>query len=411
MQPPRAEARLLLDACRVAPLKERGAAPSIAAATPATRPAAAPAAAVSPSQPDIDWERLLAAAERHAVAPLLARHLASSPCGAPSHVLAALRARYDVNALRNITLARHLAELLRGLAAHGVKAMPVKGPALAIAAYGDLALREFGDLDVVVHPGDFDRARALLGEWGYVPVAALSGVGERTLRATDHHLPLVGPDDGVKVELHWTLGRGRLGRDDAWVWSNVRPVLILGLEAPTLSWSALLVYLCAHGAAHCWLRLGWIRDVAGVLQAAPAGELRGAVELAAAASCRRRLALGIALAHELLGAPVPEGLEQGDDDATIALLAGQVRTALFAEDGKGIAGWMAFQCRTLDTILDRAGYCLHVLAAPHVADVEAVALPGWLRGLYYVVRPARLLAIRAGARRTPRPSGPGGDED
>ena len=107
---------------------------------------------------------------------------------------------------------------------------------------------------------------------------------------------------------------------------------------------------------------------------------------------------------------MPEGLGHGDDHPTIALLTDYVRAALFAEGGMGIAEWMAFQCRTLDSMLDRTGYCLHVIAAPHVADVEAVALPGWLRGLYYVVRPARLLARRARALGTPRPSGPGGDE-
>lgn len=322
-------------------------------------------------------------------------------------MLATLGARFDRNALRNVFLARHLAELLRRLARDGVRAMPIKGPVLAIAAYGDLALREFGDLDIVVHPRDFDRARSLLGAWGYRPESELTSAGERALRASDHHIPLVSGDGQVKVELHWSLGRGRLGRDDEWVWSNVRPVTVLGMELPALSESALLVYLCAHGAAHGWRNLGWIRDVAGVLLSASEGKLRDAPELAAAARARRRLALGVALAHELLGAPIPEGLEhlrghKASDYRAVRRLMDEVRAALPVDDEPTALGSLSFQCRTRDTLRGRAGYCLRVMAAPHVADVEWVSLPRPLRWVYYLARPARLVAKRV--RRVPAPT-------
>lgn len=364
------------------------------------------------SQPGMDWSWLLATADRHAVTPLLARRLSRHPAGAPPHILAALREKFDTNALRNLALARQLAELLQRLGELGVAAVPIKGPVLALSAYGDLTLREFADLDIVVHPDDFGRARSLFGEWGYRPLAALTSVGERALRSSDHHLPLVNQKERVVVELHWMLGRGRLGRDNSWVWGNMRPLSILGLEVPTLSWSALLVYLCVHGAGHGWARLGWIRDVAGVLSAAPAGQLHTAGELAAAVGARRRLALGVTLAHELLGAPVREELDRrlrGNGGGvpsragrSVAELAAEVRSRLFAHDTAGLARWVAFQCRTREKVLDRARYCLYILAAPHVADVEAVKLPGWLRGLYYVVRPARLVARRARALRAAR---------
>jgi hypothetical protein len=358
----------------------------------------------------VNWDGVLAAAERHSVRPLLTRYLAVRPDGVPPHVLAALRARFDRNALRNVFRTRYLADLLQRLAHEGVRAMPIKGPVLAIAAYGDLALREFGDLDIVVHPREFDRARSLLGAWGYVPEAQLTSAGERALRASDHHLPLLSGDGQVKVELHWTLGRGRLGRDDAWVWSNVRPVSILGMALPALSESALLVYLCAHGAAHGWRNLGWIRDVAGLLRSTPEGKLRDAPALAAAASARRRLELGVTLAHELLGAPIPAyGEEPNDrtmpDYRAVRRMLTEVRAALPVEDDPTVLESLSFQCRTRDTVRDRIAYCAEVLAAPHVADVERISLPHPLRWAYYIVRPARLVAKRL--RRVPVPgSGP-----
>ena len=376
----RPEQALLLDACRVAPDSRARTAPA-------------------PADPATDWPRLLADAERHRVSPILTRHLSRLPAGVPADVLATLRARFDANSLRNTVLARDLAELLQRLSEHGVDAMPIKGPVLAISAYGDLALREFGDLDIVVRTSDFHQARALLGGWGFRPSTPLSAAGERTLLASDHHLALSSPGDRITVELHWSLDNLRPGRrlDGDWVWSNARRVALLGSEVAALSWSALLVYLCVHGAKHGWSSLGWIRDVAGVLGAAPPGELHAAASIAAEASAERRLALGALLAHELLGAPLPAGLVLRTDAAVPALVR-DVRARLFADEPMGHARSMAFQCRTLDRARDRVGFCMHLVASPHVADVEELRLPSGLRLLYYVLRPLRLIAKRAGAR-------------
>ncbi len=372
---------ILLDACRVTPAPD-----SISG--------------------DADWPAIVEAAELHAVTPLLARRVAARPEGIPPEAVAALRARYDANSLRNIALTGELTELLARLASAGVDAMPIKGPALALSAYGDLALREFGDLDIVVRSAEFDRARELLGEWGYEPATPLSAAGERALRFSDHHLPLVHRKSRVMVELHWSLDNRRPGRrlDGEWVWANARMVPLLGRELPALSWSALLVYLCVHGAKHGFTLLCWIRDIAGVLAAAPEGELAAAPDLAAAAAARRRLALGILLAQELLGAPARDDLELAGDSA-VAPLAREVLSAIADGAELGRARWMMFQCGTFDTLRDRAGYCWHIAAAPHVADVEAVPLPGWLRWTYYAVRPLRLAAKGAGSLRPRRAGG------
>lgn len=387
----------LLDACRVA--HPAGVAPG-RAGDPAPDPT--PLSTIG----DDDWTRLLDAARHHGVTPLLARWLATRPAAdVPRPIRDTLRERYDANALRNIAFTHQLIDLLELLASHSIGAMPIKGPALAISAYGDLALREFGDLDVVVHPADFDRARELLHREGYRPLAKLSSSGERALRSSDHHLPLVHAESGVMVELHWSLDNSRRGRvlDGEWVWANARTVSLLGRELPSLSWSALLVYLCVHAAKHGLTRLAWIRDVAGVLAAAPAGELADATRIASAAAAERRLALVTTLASELLGAPLPAELRLHDGPA-LAALRRDVRSALSAGGPTSLVGFAAFQCRTFERLRDRAGYCLHILAAPHVADVETVALPRWLAGTYYVLRPARLVAKRARSLLGTRPS-------
>ena len=376
---------LLLEACSF----ERGDRPLVPGGQPAS---------------SLDWQWLLSAAELHAVSPLLSRRLRDEPAGVPADVLATLRARFDANSLRNMAMARDLADLLERLGENGVDAIPIKGPTLAISAYGDLALREFGDLDIVVRSTDLARARELFAAWGFRPATQLTPAGEAALLGSDHHIPLLGPGDRITVELHWSLDNLRPGSrlDGEWTWSNARRVQLLGRDVASLSWSALLVYLCVHGAKHGWNRLGWICDVAGVLASAPERELSQAPLIAAAVGAERRLALGVRLAHELLGSPLLPELKHREDGVVSALVR-DVRARLFSEEPPHRVASLVFQCRTLDRARDQLGFAFHVLAAPHVADVQDVRLPERLGWLYRVVRPARLLVRGVTSLARPRP--------
>ena len=82
---------------------------------------------------------------------------------------------YQMNlAVRNLGLTGELMRVLRLFAEHRVLALPFKGPTLAQFAYGDVALREFGDLDLLLQESDFPRARSLLVDQGYRPHYALT---------------------------------------------------------------------------------------------------------------------------------------------------------------------------------------------------------------------------------------------
>ena len=61
---------------------------------------------------------------------------------------------------------------------HGITAIPYKGPALALQVYGDLKLRSFVDLDVLVRRSDAARAGTLLAARGYRPHLQLSPAQE-----------------------------------------------------------------------------------------------------------------------------------------------------------------------------------------------------------------------------------------
>ncbi len=83
----------------------------------------------------------------------------------------------------NILLTHELQKLLALFADNDVRAVPYKGPALALQLYGNVALRQFSDLDILVHPRDVLRARDLLLAEGYAQLPPLTDGQQAVLLA------------------------------------------------------------------------------------------------------------------------------------------------------------------------------------------------------------------------------------
>ena len=134
---------------------------------------------------DLDWDHLVDEARRHGVDARLCRHLAAvGPPRVPAAALDRLRAHAETNAVRNRMLAAELAKVLAALEGRGVAAMPYKGPVLAASVYGDLSLRRFADLDVLVRRSDVLRTKAALAPLGYAPRLTLTAAQERAYLAS-----------------------------------------------------------------------------------------------------------------------------------------------------------------------------------------------------------------------------------
>ena len=123
---------------------------------------------------------------------------------AADQVSSELRERIDsavaLNGRRALVLEKLLDDALAALAAHGIAALPFKGPRLASAAHGDPALRSSIDLDVLVAPAELRAAASALAAVGFTP-------GVDRLRADglpELHLTLVHREPWApRLDLHW----------------------------------------------------------------------------------------------------------------------------------------------------------------------------------------------------------------
>ena len=344
---------------------------------------------------DLDWGYLTTMAHRHSLIPLLYYHAnAVCPEAVPSQVLSQLRHRNDENTRQSLLLTGELLKLMDLLKAQGIQAIPFKGPTLALRAYGDVALRQFGDLDVLVHKQDVLKVKELLVREGFKPTPDLTSAQEAALLRFDCAYNF-GNDKNVLFDVHWNFAAPYFSFqfDVDRLWERLEPVTINGRQLPGLSSEDLLLALCLHGSTHFWDRLGWIGDVAGLIDRRRDIDWQSVLNNATRQGSRRILSLGLSLARELLEVPIPpEVLRTVQKDTVVRTLAEQVQQRLFAQDlpRSGILDGALLQLRMRERRRDRLRSSLRLVATPRVYDWMFLPLPDRLFFLYYLLRPLRL---------------------
>lgn len=347
---------------------------------------------VTPVAEPVMWEALIELAAFHRVAPLLDRALRDHcPPELPAAVRAELAAYARSLANRSLLLTGELVRVLKDLDMHGISALPFKGPALACLLYGDPALRHFDDLDILVRPSNYQAAQQCLLARGYQ-------LQER--RAFHTSLMLARGNCEIVVELHEDIMPALFPfrTDRQGIWERCGTFALGGLPMRTLAPEDLLLFLCVHGSRHLWLRLQWICDIAQLLRRAPSLDWELTLTQARRAGGQRMLLLGVVLAHDLLGAPLPpEIVQQARRDPRTMALARQVHWRLFEGPLQRFKPWkdVQFRAQLIDRVRDRLLYAasiwLKLLLTPTADDWNCLPLPRALFPLYYVLHPFRVV--------------------
>lgn len=344
----------------------------------------------------LDWDFIINSAEIHGLVPLLYTHLnARAPEKVPPAVYEKLREQFRRISALNVYLSGELRRLLKLFAAHGIEAIPYKGPALALKAYGQIALRHFGDLDIIVRRSDVARVVELLTAEGYALHPPLNGVQQGMMLRTQCNLPFTRDAHRLIVEIHWRVSARLFSSpiDEESLWKNLRKESFEGTEINALAPEDLLLSLCVHGAKHLWERISWITDIAQLLEVESHLNWPRLLERARRTGTERMLLLGLRVARDLVGARLPAEVEaQTEADAEIVSLANQIYARLLADasDASGISGYFMFQLKARSRLRDKFNYCRYVVS-PTEEDLTLLKLPAPLSFVYYLLRPLRML--------------------
>jgi hypothetical protein len=360
----------------------------------------------------LDWARLVSAADRHGLLPLLCTHLkAHAPDLTPAPWLDFLEQRFRENHGNAMYLAGILVKVLALFESNGISAFPYKGPVLAQELYGNLALRPFGDLDILLRHRDIPRAAGLLAAHGFVPEAGSAinagpDPAPETLDAAGQ-FGFLADDGAALVELHSEVTLRHFPRAPDPDRFFIRPasVTVAGRPIPTLRPEALLLFLCVHGAKDFWGRLKWICDISEFLRVHRHLDWTDLRAQARSLGCERMLNLGLILARDLLECALPDPLQRAcESDAEAGRLAAWLARSLF-DDAAAMTAFerFIFRVRTHPRRWQGVGYALRLTVTPAEEDRALTSLPRALAPAYALLRPFRLLHKYGIGRRRPNP--------
>jgi hypothetical protein len=197
-----------------------------------------------------DWQRIVEAAQKQSVAPMLYARLKERGITPSPMAVQRLREIYLASIKRNTRLLHEVGNILSAFQAADIPVIPLKGACLAEAVYGNLALRQIGDVDLLVKPADLTKALDVLRTLGY---AAKHSFEIESERQESQHMPQLSKRGGVTLEIHWTIvnPRNKVHFDESdldQVWLRAAPAKIGGVQVLMLSPMDLLWHLCLHAS-------------------------------------------------------------------------------------------------------------------------------------------------------------------
>lgn len=309
---------------------------------------------------------------------------------------------------KNLFLTQQLIEIVKILEKVEIPILPFKGTTLAMQAYGNLALRDYCDLDILIQPKHFDEAVRVLSQNGFAPIGKINRLKRNILFFnTRKDVGLVGKNEIVRIELHWKLSGSHFAMpleiDE--LWKRLETINLGGTELYALPFNDLFIYLCLHGSRHAWEKLSWICDLHElILTTENSGKKINWIEVQKHAEnygCVKVLELGLFLVHEFYNLKTNfSNFEQIQNNSAYEKIAEQVKRKAFSKNktSSNIDDWYLYHLSLKERKIDQLKlhlryffWYLKIIFKPNSLDKSVFHLPNFLYPIYYILRPIRLL--------------------
>jgi hypothetical protein len=342
----------------------------------------------------IDWAVLSSLAEAHSVRLRLIHALSELHwIGIPAETKRSLLVFLQLHKVHCLQVAGELIRVSDQLSQRAIRFATFKGASLAVGLYGDLSLREFDDIDLIVDKQQIACVEDILSSLGYRPALGSSVFREAFLSYQRQFTFVRENDASLAIDLHWHFA-GRcmpfpISSDE--IWNNLDQLHIGGRVVPTLGRADLGLLLAGHGAKEGWRRLGWLGDFAMFIEKNPDLDWRTLLHRARRRASGRSLLVGWQLAAQLLGTRVDARLlELAENNirargAAEALMP-RIRTGYPVTGSEGVFG----EPKLNENWLQRVRALGSLIITRTIGDYVSMPLPRPLWRIYHLTRPFRL---------------------
>jgi hypothetical protein len=345
----------------------------------------------------VDWDLLLETAGRHGLGALLYWNISDIGGGVvPTQVLTRLEGRYKSNAIWSLALNAELVRVVRAFHQRSIAVLAYKGPILAASLYGDVAMREMCDLDLLVRTVDVRKAIDTLLELQYEPLYVLSGQQQAALLRNECERQFQSRTGVFVVDLHWNVVPPHLCLrfDFESLWRDRVCVTLGSTQIATLCAEDLVLVLSVHGGKHLWQRLCWLADFARCAATISTEKWESVLQRANNVRGRRLLALAVFLTRQLLGQHFPSVVEDElKFDGTVQRVGRAICdhwARKLDADSEDPVRWLAL-VQLADSKWDGARCMYRYASSSGISEWSLIRLPKPMFWLYPAVRMSRLL--------------------
>jgi hypothetical protein len=343
---------------------------------------------------NFEWANLLGMADDHGTSALLNRNLSRMGEVVPVEVLEKLRQRYELNVHKSLFLARELIRILDCVDGLGANAVCYKGIALSEIYYGDMALRQAGDIDLFIRKRDVGRVKDAVGRLGFTSRVPIPPAAEEDYIASGYEWSFDCAAGRGLLELQWALQPNFYAVDFEMegLFERAMSAEVAGRSVKIPTAEDWLLVLSLHAAKHVWARLIWLCDIVQILKRENLDWdcVRGqAREL----GIERILRVTVLLGERLLAGAIPAGIEQWvRADPAAESFADEIGEALASGVSYDVqqVSYFRLMMRLRERRVDRWRFFTRLAFTPGPGEWEAVRLPKVLFPLYRVVRLGRL---------------------
>lgn len=344
----------------------------------------------------LDWNAILRLADQHGIASLLYQNLAPLHDVVPPAVLASLRQNYERNIHKSLFLTRELIRILDCLDGLAIDVIPYKGVVLAEIYYGDMALRQAGDMDLFIRQQDVTRIKSEVRALGYTPRVLIPEDAEHDYIDSGYECSFDSAAGINLLELQWALQPRfyAVDFDMDGLFERAVTVSVADRSVKTPSPEDLLLILSVHAAKHVWGRLIWLCDIAQIIKRQNL-DWDGIQSQSRELGIKRILHITLLLMHRFLATPVPAPIKD-------AVLADRAALDFSERIAVSVAAGVAYEEEKLSYFrlmmwlrerpLDRLRFLARLTLTPGPGEWESVRLPKSLFGFYRLVRLGRLAA-------------------
>lgn len=340
---------------------------------------------------DFNWDYFIKKVTDHKLKPLIYLNLKNFENSIPNRIYDDLKISFRQNTQKNLFLTCELIKIIEMFEKHKIPVISYKGPILTYLTYGNLSMRHFVDLDLLVNPEHVNQAQEILYSMGYKLDLKINEKQKKKLILQQQELKFFNKCNTVAVDLHWKLSLLHSVKTSC-LSKKTKTVEIFNKPIKTLQPEEMFLLICIHNSSHRWNKLSFLLDLSDFALNNGINWFK-VVSLAKKMGLMRIVNINLILIKNILNLNLfPENFIEGDKDKIAVNIVHK-----FEKKIRGDVNSLNLAEELFSTIVIRDNIMLGLqdvitnLFRPTSYEWRKIPLPAKITFLYVIIRPFLLL--------------------